>query len=117
MEGHDTSECRGVGISQKKQRLPKKKSTGNKKGKEKAHNTKDGGGGDSDSDNEDSHHVKFEKCLTTSMVNFSTYFLCDNNSLSSPNNPEAQAYSACTAATSPTIIIDFSTTSHIHSDH
>ena len=89
MEGHDTSECRSVGTSKKKQRLPKKKSMGNKKGKEKAHNTKDGAGGDSDSNNEDSHHVKLEKCLTTSMVNFSTYFLCDNNSLSSLNNPEA----------------------------
>ena len=51
------------------------------------------------------------------MVNFSTYFLCDNNSLSSPNNPEAQAYSTHTAATLPTIIIDSSTTSHIHSEH
>jgi hypothetical protein len=89
MEGHDTSECHSVGTPKKKQRLLKNKSTGNKKGKEKAHNTDDGGGGDSDSDNEDSHHVKFEKCLTTSIVNFSTYFLCDDNSLSSSNNPEA----------------------------
>src|ERR1700683_2614754 len=115
MEGHDTSECRGVGISKKKQRPPKKKWTGNKKGKEKAHNTIDGGGGDSDSDNEDLHHVKFEQCLTTSTVNFSDYSLCDGNSLTSPNNPKARAYSACTAASSPTIIIDSGTTSHIHS--
>src|ERR1700677_2702616 len=117
MEGHDTSECRGVGTSKKKQRPPKKKWTGNKKGKEKAHNTIDGGGGDSDSDNEDSHHVKFEKCLTTSMVNFSTYFPCDDNSLSSPNNPEARAHNTHTAATSLAIIIDSGTTSHIHSDY
>ena len=116
MEGHDTSECCGVGISKKKQRLPKKKWMGNKKGKEKAHNTIDGGGGDSDSDNEDSHHVKFEQCLTTSMVNFSDYSLCDGNSLTSPNNPKARAYSARTAASSPTIIIDSGTTSHIHSN-
>src|ERR1700683_1566139 len=81
------------------------------------YNTRYRGGGDSDSNNEDLHHVKFKKCLTTSMVNFSTYSLCDNNSLSSPNNPEARAYSARTAATSPTIIIDFGTTSYIHSDH
>src|ERR1700683_5387855 len=117
MEGHDTSECRGVGTSKKKQRPPKKKWTGNKKGKEKAHNTIDGGGGDSDSDNEDSHHVKFEQCLTTSMVNFSDYSLCDGNSLTSPNNPKARAYSTRTAASSPTIIIDSGTTSHIHSNH
>src|ERR1700735_2106809 len=116
MEGHDTSECRSVGTSKKKQRPLKNKSTGNKKGKEKAHNTKDGGGGDSDSDNEDSHHVKFKKCLMTSMVNFSTYFPCDNNSLSFFNNPEAQAYSAHTSTNLPTIIIDSGTTSHIHSD-
>src|ERR1700677_1786113 len=116
MEGHDTSECRSVGISKKKQRPPKKKWMGNKKGKEKAHNTIDGGGGDSDSDNEDSHHVKFEQCLTTSMVNFSDYSLCDSNSLTSPNNPKARAYSARTAASSPTIIIDSGTTSHIHSN-
>src|ERR1700691_5764421 len=51
------------------------------------------------------------------MVNFSTYFPCDNNSLSSPNNLEAQVYSVHTATNSPTIIIDSSTTSHIHSDH
>src|ERR1700683_555807 len=79
---------------------------GNKKGKEKAHNTIDGGGGDSDSDNEDSHHVKFEQCLTTSTVNFSDYSLCDGNSLTSPNNPKARAYSTRTAASLPTIIID-----------
>jgi hypothetical protein len=36
-----------------------------KKGKEKAYNIIDGGGGDSNSDNEDLHHVKFEKCATT----------------------------------------------------
>src|SRR6202050_5045559 len=50
MEGHDTSECCGIGISQKKQRPLKKKLPGNEKGQEKAHNTLDGGGGDSDSD-------------------------------------------------------------------
>src|ERR1700677_4671933 len=100
----------------KKQRLLKRKWTGNKKGKEKAHNTIDGGRGDSDSDNEDSHHVKFEQCLMTSTVNLSDYSLCDGNSLSSPNNPKAQAYSARTAASSPTIIIDSGTTSHIHSN-
>src|SRR6202453_3535792 len=116
MEGHDTSECRSVGTSKKKQRPPKKKWTGNKKGKEKAHNTVDAGGGDSDSDNEDSHHVKFEQCITTSTINFSDYSLCDGNSLTPPNNPKAQAYSAHTATFSPTIIIDSGTTSHIHSN-
>src|ERR1700677_273164 len=100
----------------KKQRLLKRKWTGNKKGKEKAHNTIDGGRGDSDSDNEDSHHVKFEQCLMTSTVNFSDYSLCDGNSLTSPNNPKARAYSARTATSSPTIIIDSGTTSHIHSN-
>src|ERR1700677_4474094 len=100
----------------KKQRLLKRKWTGNKKGKEKAHNTIDGGRGDSDSDNEDSHHVKFEQCLMTSTANFSDYSLCDGNSLTSPNNPKARAYSARTAASSPTIIIDSGTTSHIHSN-
>src|SRR5882762_8726277 len=115
MEGHSTSECRGVGTSKGKQRWPKKKSQG-KKGKEKAHNTIDGGGGASGSDNKGSHLIKFEKGLTTSMVNFSQYTQCDGNSLKSPNNPEVRAYSARTAANSPTIIIDSSTTSHIHSN-
>ena len=48
------------------------------------------------------------------MVNFSQYTQCDGNSLKSPNNPEVRAYSARTATNSPTIIIDSSTTSHIH---
>jgi hypothetical protein len=61
---------------------------GKKKGREKAHTTTDVGEGGTDSDNEDSHIVKFEKCLTTSMVNFSAYSLCDGKSFSSPNNPK-----------------------------
>ena len=118
-EGHSTLECRGIGVDKNKrdkQKSSNKKSRGKKKGKEKAHNTTDGGGGDSDSDNEDSHHVKFEKCLMTSMVDFSDYSLSDGKSFTSPNNPEAKAYSARTAANSPAIIIDSGTTSHIHSD-
>jgi hypothetical protein len=115
MEGHSTAECRGVGTSKGKQRGPKKKFKG-KKGKEKAHNTIDGGGGDSGSDDEGSHLIKFEKCLMTPAVNFSQYTQCDGNSLKSPNNPKVRAYSACTATTSPTIIIDSGTTSHIHSN-
>ena len=43
---------------------------GFKKGKEKAHN---GGGGDLGSDDEGSYLIKFKKCLTTHMVNFSEY--------------------------------------------
>ena len=112
MEGHSTTECRGVGKG--KQRGPKK--FHRKQGKEKAHNTIDGGGGDSGSDDKGSHLIKFEKCLTTSVVNFSQYTQCDGNSLKSPNNPKVQAYSARTAAISPTIIIDSGTTSHIHSN-
>src|ERR1700728_1356599 len=103
-EGHSIQEYHGIGVSMEQQKSTKKKPRGKKKGKEKAHNTKDGGGGDSDSNNEDSHHVKLEKCLTTSMVNFSTYFLCDNNSLSSPEKTEARSCSARTATTSPTIM-------------
>jgi hypothetical protein len=87
-EGHSTQECRGIGISKEQQKLTKKKSRGNKKGKEKAHNTTDGGGGDSDCENTDSHLVKFEKCLTTNVTNFSDYSLFDGYSLSSPNDPE-----------------------------
>jgi hypothetical protein len=68
------------------------------------------------SDNEGSHLIKFEKCLTTSVVNFSQYTQCDGNSLKSPNIPKVRAYSAHTATTSPTIIIDSGTTSHIHSN-
>jgi len=75
-----------------KQRSTKRKSRGKKKGKEKAHNTTDGGGGDSGSEDEGSHLVKSEKCLTTNITNFSNYSLFDGNSLSSPNNPEVQAY-------------------------
>ena len=73
MEGHSTTEC--CGVVPGKQRGPKK--FHRKKGKEKAHNTIDGGGGDSGSDNEGSHSIKFEKCLTTSVVNFSQYTQCD----------------------------------------
>src|SRR5882762_11550410 len=118
-EGHSTSKCHSIGVDKNKrdkQKSSNKKSREKKKGKEKAHNTTDGGGGDSDSDNEDPHHVKFEKCLMTSTVNFSDYSLSDGKSVTSPNNPEAKAYSACTAANLPAIIIDSSTTSHINSD-
>jgi hypothetical protein len=119
-EGHSTLECGGIGVNKNKwdkQKSSNKKLRGKNKGKEKAHNTTDGGGGDSDSDNKDSHHVKFEKCLMTSAVNFSDYSLSDGKSFTSPNNPEARAYSAHTAANSPAIIIDSGTASHIHSDH
>ena len=88
MECHSTAECHGVGKG--KQRGPKK--CHRKKGKEKAHNTIDGGGGDSGSDDEGSHLIKFKKCLTTSVVNFSQYTQCDGNSLKSPNNPKVRAY-------------------------
>ncbi|KIM86957.1 hypothetical protein PILCRDRAFT_4202 [Piloderma croceum F 1598] len=89
-EGHSTSECCGIGVDKNKQDKQKsfKKSRRKKKGKEKAHNTTNGGGGDSRSENEDSHLVKFEKCLTTKITNFSDYSLFDSNSLSSPNNPD-----------------------------
>ena len=89
-EGHSTSEFCGIGVDKNKQDKQKsfKKSRGKKKGKEKAHNTTDGGGGDSGSEDKDSHLVKFEKCLTTNITNFSNYSLFDGNSLSSPNNPE-----------------------------
>ena len=74
----------------------KKKLRGKKKGKEKAYNTTtDGGGGDSDSEDEGSHLVKFDKCLTINPTNFSHYSLFNSKSLSSPNNPEVQAYSTC----------------------
>jgi hypothetical protein len=53
----------------------------------------------------------------TSTVDFSDYSLSDGKSFTSPNNPEAKAYSACTAANLPAIIIDSGTTSHIHSNH
>src|ERR1700722_4882615 len=78
-EGHTTEECRGIGVDKDwdKQRSTKRKSRGKKKGKEKAHNTTDGGGGDSGSEDEGSHLVKFEKCLTTNITNFSNYSLFD----------------------------------------
>jgi hypothetical protein len=44
-----------------KQRLTKKKSRGKKKGKEKAHNTTEGGGGYLGSKNKGSYLVKFKK--------------------------------------------------------
>src|ERR1700688_1706927 len=88
-EGHSTQECRGIGVSKEQQKSMKKKPRGKKKGKEKAHNTTDGGGGDSGSEDEGSHLVKFEKCLTINNTNFSDYSLFDGNSLSSLNNPEA----------------------------
>src|ERR1700728_3061425 len=115
-EGHSTQECRGIGVSKEQQKSTKKKLRGKKKGKEKAHNTTDGGGGDSGSEDEGSHLVKFEKCLTINTTNFSHYSQFDGNSLSSPNNPEVQAYSTRSATNSPTIIIDSGTTSHIHSN-
>jgi hypothetical protein len=73
-------------------------------------------GGDSGSEDEGSHLVKFEKCLTTNITNFSNYSLFDGNSLLSPNNPEVQAYSTRSATNSPTIIIDSGTMSHLHSN-
>ena len=48
----------------------------------------DGGGGDLGSEGEDSHLVKFEKCLTTNITNFSHYSQFDGDSLSSPTNPK-----------------------------
>src|ERR1700720_671788 len=118
-EGHTTEECCSIGVAkdQDKQRSTKRQSRGKKKGKEKAHNTTDGGEGDLGSKDEGSHLVKFKKCLTTNITNFSNYSLFDGNSLSSPNNPEVQAYSTRPATNSPTIIIDSGTTSHIHSNH
>jgi hypothetical protein len=102
-----------VTVPKEQQRSMKKKLRGKKKGKEKAHNTTDGGGGDLGSKDEGSHLVKFKKCLTTNINNFSSYSLFDGNSLSSPNNPEVQAYRTRSATNSPTIIIDSGTTSHI----
>jgi hypothetical protein len=86
-EGHSTKECRGIGVSKDKQKQKSfKKSTGKKKGRERTHNITDGGGGDSGSKDEDSHLVKFKKCLTTNITNFSYYSQFDGNSLSSPIN-------------------------------
>ena len=69
MEGHSTIECHGIGKG--KQRGPKKFQR--KKGKEKAHNTTDGGGENLSSTHKGSLLIKFEKCLTTHMINFSQY--------------------------------------------
>jgi hypothetical protein len=116
-EGHSTEECCGIGVSKDKRKQKSfKKLRGKKKGREEAHNTTDGGGGDSGSEDKDSHLVKFEKCLTTNITNFSYYSQFNGNSLSSPINPKVRAYSTCTATNSPTIIIDSGTTSHIHSN-
>jgi hypothetical protein len=68
--------------------LTKKKLRGKKRDKEKAHNTTDGGGGDLGSEDKDSHLVKFEKCLTTNITNFSHYSQFNSNSLSSLTNPK-----------------------------
>jgi hypothetical protein len=88
-EGHSTKECHRIGVSKDKQKQKSfKKSRGKKKGREKAHNTTDGGGADLGSKDEDSHLVKFEKCLTTNITYFSYYSQFDGNSLSSPINPK-----------------------------
>jgi len=59
------------------------------------------------------HHVKCKNALWST----SQLILCvDSKSFLSLHNPEVWAYSACTAANLHTIIIDSSTTSHIHSN-
>lgn len=88
-EGHNTSKCHSIGISKVKQKSVKGKSRGIKKGKEKA--------------------IPSWPLCSTSLI-----ILCmtANHFYLLTTRP----YSACTATTSPTIIIDSSTTSHIHSD-
>jgi len=62
------------------------------------------------------HHVKF-KNVSQPLWSTSQLILCvASKSFSSLHNPEVWAYSACTAANLHTIIIDSSTTSHIHSN-
>jgi hypothetical protein len=87
-EGHSNQDCCGIGVPKEQQRLTKKKLRGKKRGKEKAHNTTDGEGGDLGSEDKDSCLVKFKKCLTTNITNFSHYSQFDSNSLSSLTNPK-----------------------------
>jgi hypothetical protein len=72
--GHNTSECHTHSDTKERQGPLKKNPQGRnrKKGNEKAHNTTDGVDEDSDVDI-DSHNVKFEICLMTSLVNFLDY--------------------------------------------
>jgi len=117
---HDTRECHTYNSAGEKQDLPKKKkNTGKCKGKEKAHNTYSTDEEEGDDMDIDSHHVKFKKCLATSVVNFSDYTQHDSNSFTPQGNPsgtESATYLANTTQR-PVIIIDSGTSSHIHANN
>lgn len=125
-EGHTTEDCRSRGGAKYKEKQgkskqrSKRKEKGKGKEKEKAHNTNDDGGGGSDdsSGDESTHHVRFEKCFMTSAVDFSDYISCESSSptpsISTSSKAGDLAYSARTKS-SPPIVIDSGTSSHIHS--
>ena len=115
--GHDTRDCRTRGEGEKNH-TSKKRNKGKHKGKEKAHNTHSTEEEEGDDTDIDSHHVKFEKCLATSMVNLSDYAQRDSNSFTPQGNSSKTEHATYLANTSqqPVIIIDSGTSSHIHAN-
>ena len=107
--GHEINTCysKGGGMEGKGPRQKDKKKKG-KKAKEKANTVEDEGGEDS--------NVVFEKCLST---NFSTYASGNRNDTSLminvPPGDDDLTYRARISSSTPTIILDSGTTSHIHS--
>ena len=89
-----------------------------RKGKEKAHNTKDSGDGGSNHD-KSSNHVTVERCLMTNFSNYSDYIQSDKLLTTSikyhSHLAEDLAYSACRTSSSQSVIIDSGTSTHIHS--
>ena len=118
---HETHNCYSPGGAKEGQGLKhKKKKTRGRKGKEKAHNTKDSGDGGSNHD-KSLNHVIVEHCLMMNFSDFSNYIQSDKLSTTSikyhSHLTEDLAYSACRTSSSWSIIIDSSTSTHIHSAH
>ena len=89
-----------------------------RKGKEKAHNTKDSGDGGSDH-GESLNHVTVKHCLMMNFPNYSDYIQSDKLPTTSikyhSHLAEDSAYSAHRTSSLQSIIIDSGTSTHIHS--
>ena len=115
-EGHATDNCWSKGGAKYGQRPSKPKKKGKKdkrKAKEKANHADDEGSSNSD---EDSHHVRLEKSLSTREVNFSDYISGEPKSDQPLNDSLVTKDSRAEISLSASHIIDSGTSSHIHSD-
>ena len=116
-DGHWSCDCYGPGGA-KEHEHPCKGNWGKgkrKKGKEKANNIEDGGEGDSN--NKTLNHVQFdEHIMTTDFSDYTMSTKCLAGSYFTPQLVEDLAYSSHKTLSSPTAIIDSSTSTHIHSN-